>query len=58
MPLVIISSESVNGGYLDLSDFFKKVLGEPIVAHSSVVPLDVGFLLVLDGLDDLNRIYR
>ena len=50
-PLVIVGPEPLSCEVLYVSNRFKQVMAQPIIAHRAVIPFDVGILLRISGLD-------
>ena len=51
---MIVGPQPASGKFLDFVERFKEVVRQPIVAHGPVVTLDVGILLRLAWLDEIN----
>ena len=52
---MVVGPEPARGEVLDLVDRFEQVLPQPVIAYRAVIAFDVGVLLRLAGLDEVER---
>jgi len=53
-PVVIVGPQPAGGKFLDFVERLEQVIGEPVVTNRPVGALNVGILLGLAGLDEID----
>lgn len=49
---MIVRPQPSGGVFLDVLDAIEQVMGQPVVSHGSVIPLNIGILLRLARLNE------